>query len=227
MTGAENGQGTTTVMVVDDDPMVCAHLRTIIDSADDLTVVGETHDGSAAAADYLHHRPDVVLMDIRMPGTDGIRACGQIMAIDPDAVVVVLTTFDIDTYVLDALREGARGFVLKSTAPRDLIQLLRVAASGHVVLSPASAAHLVGSAGPGISADARRRLAELTARERAVLSRLSRGLNNAEIATSLTLSEATIKGYVSQLLLKLGVTNRTQAALFGHLMANESRERPA
>ena len=222
MTSPQVPAESTSVLVVDDDPMVCAHLRTIIGSAEDLTVVGESHDGESAVNSYRASRPDVVLMDIRMPGTDGITACAQILSLDPEAVVVVLTTFDIDTYVMDALRAGARGFILKSTAPRDLIHLLRAAAGGHVILSPESAAHLVGRTAPRASAQDRRRLDQLTARERAVLSLLSRGLNNAEIGQSLSLSEATIKGYVSQLLVKLGVSNRTQAALIGHVAENGS-----
>ncbi len=212
----------TTVLVVDDDPMVCAHLRTIIESADDLTVVGEAHDGTAGAAEYHSRGPDVVLMDVKMPGAGGISACGQILSRDPSAIVVMLTTFDIDRHVLDALRAGARGFILKSTPPADLIALLRVAASGHVVMSPSSAAHLVGPTGPQLSVDVRRRVGALTDRERAVLALLSRGMNNAEIAGSLMLSEATIKGYVSQLLVKLAVANRTQAALIGHITGNDA-----
>lgn len=222
MTHPDGLVASTSVLVVDDDPMVCAHLRTIIESAADLAVVGEAHDGTAAAAEYLSCQPDVVLMDVKMPGTGGISACGQILGQDPSAIVVMLTTFDLDRYVLDALRAGARGFILKSTPPADLIALLRVAASGHVVMSPSSASHLVGPTGPQMSVDVRRRVDTLTARELAVLALLSHGMNNAEIAGSLMLSEATIKGYVSQLLVKLAVANRTQAALIGHITGNDA-----
>jgi len=124
------------VVVVDDEPMVCAHLRTILGSAGDMEVVDEAHDGAAGVEAVVRSRPDVVLMDLRMPGVDGITAIERIAKLAQPPVVVVLTTFDADQYVLRALRAGAAGFLVKSTPPEDLIGLVRVAAEGHTVLSP-------------------------------------------------------------------------------------------
>ncbi len=134
---------TVTVVVVDDEPMVCAHLRTILGSAVDLDVVDEAHDGAAGVEAVVRNRPDVVLMDLRMPGVDGLTAIERINQLPDPPAVVVLTTFDADHYVLRALRAGASGFLVKSTPPEDLIGLVRVAAEGHTVLSPAAARRLV------------------------------------------------------------------------------------
>src|SRR6185312_7116810 len=162
-------------------------------------------------------RPGVVLMDLRMPGTDGITATEQISKLADPPAVVVLTTFDADQYVLRALRAGASGFLVKSP-PEDLIDLVRVAAEGHTVLSPAAAQRLIAA-----SADreptrtrARQAVASLTEREMEVLACLGEGLSNAQIASRLFLSEATVKGYVSRMLDKLGLANRTQAGLLAH-----------
>ncbi|PSK88062.1 LuxR family two component transcriptional regulator [Murinocardiopsis flavida] len=203
------------VVVVDDEAMVCAHLRTILGSAEDIEVVDEAYDGAAAVESVLRHGPDLVLMDLRMPGVDGITAIGQIAALDRAPVVVVLTTFDADQALLRALRAGAAGFLLKSTRPRDLIGLVRVAADGHTVLSPAATRRLVGAAGGAQDDRGRGRalLDGLTGRESEVLSCLGEGLSNAEIARRLVLSETTVKGHVSHILVKLQCTNRTQAGL--------------
>ena len=206
------------VVVVDDEPMVCAHLRTILGSADDIDVVDQAHDGAAGVEAVLRSRPDVVLMDLRMPGVDGLTAIERIGRLADPPVVVVLTTFDADQYVLRALRAGAAGFLVKSTPPEDLIGLVRVAAEGHTVLSPAAARRLVAASADGQqSRDRARRLAAtLTERETEVLAGLGEGLSNAQIAARLYLSEATIKGYVSRMLDKLGCANRTQAGLLAH-----------
>ena len=131
------------VVVVDDEPMVCAHLRTILGSAPDIEVVDEAHDGAAGVEAVVRSRPDVVLMDLRMPVMDGIAAIERIVKLANPPIVVVLTTFDADQYVLRALRAGAAGFLVKSTPPEDLIGLVRVAAEGHTVLSPAAARRLI------------------------------------------------------------------------------------
>jgi DNA-binding NarL/FixJ family response regulator len=206
------------VVVVDDEPMVCAHLRTILGSADDLEVVQEAHDGAAAVQAVQADRPDVVLMDLRMPGVDGLTAIERINQLPDPPAVVALTTFDADQYVLRALRAGAAGFLVKSTPPEDLIRLVRVAADGNMVLSPVAARRLV-----AVSADrqsnrqrARQLVESLTERELEVLACLGEGLSNAQIAARLYLSEATIKGYVSRMLDKLGCANRTQAGLLAH-----------
>jgi DNA-binding NarL/FixJ family response regulator len=206
------------VVVVDDEPMVCAHLRVILGAAPDVEVVAEAHDGAEAVEAVIRHRPDVVLMDLRMPGVDGLVAIERIGVLPAPPAVVALTTFDADTYVLRALRCGAAGFLLKSTPPADLVALVRVAAAGHTVLSPAAAARLVAAsaAGQGSRADARARLRGLTDRERDVLACLGRGLSNADIARELSLSEATVKSYVSRMLTKTACRNRTQAGLLAH-----------
>ena len=207
-----------TVMVVDDEPMVCAHLRTILGSADDIEVVDQAHDGAAGVEAVIRNRPDVVLMDLRMPGVDGLTAIERIGQLSDPPVVVVLTTFDADQYVLRALRAGAAGFLVKSTPPEDLIGLVRVAAEGHTVLSPAAARRLIAaSADSQQTRDRARQLAAtLTERETEVLTGLGEGLSNAQIAARLYLSEATVKGYVSRMLDKLGCANRTQAGLLAH-----------
>src|SRR5262245_31412644 len=195
--------------------MVCAHLRTILGSADDIEVVDEAHDGAAGVEAVVRSRPDVVLMDLRMPGVDGLSAIERIGELAAKPAVVVLTTFDADQYVL---RAGASGFLVKSTPPEDLIGLVRVAAEGHTVLSPAAARRLVAaSADRQQTRDRARQLAgSLTGREAEVLACLGEGLSNAQIARRLYLSEATIKGYVSAVMDKLGCANRTQAGLLAH-----------
>ena len=208
------------VVVVDDEPMVCAHLRTILGSADDIEVVDAAHDGAAAVESVVRHRPDVVLMDLRMPGVDGLTAIERIVAMDRDTrpAVVALTTFDADEYVLRALRAGASGFLVKSTPPEDLIGLVRVAADGHTVLSPDAARRLVAASSGGHATrdKARGLLARLTEREVEVLGCLGEGLSNAQIAGRLYLSETTVKGYVSRMLVKLECQNRTQAGLLAY-----------
>ena len=206
------------VVVVDDEPMVCAHLRTILGSAPDIEVVDEAHDGAAGVEAVVRSRPDVVLMDLRMPVLDGIAAIERIVKLSDPPVVVVLTTFDADQYVLRALRAGAAGFLVKSTPPEDLIGLVRVAAEGHTVLSPAAARRLIAASTDSQPAAerARKLVGSLTEREVEVLAGLGEGLSNAQIAGRLYLSEATVKGYVSRMLDKLGLDNRTQAGLLAH-----------
>ena len=219
------------VVVVDDEPMVCAHLRTILGSAPDIEVTGEAHDGAAGIEVVVRNRPDVVLMDLRMPVMDGITAIERIVKLcrsggttprnPPLAsppVIVVLTTFDADQYVLRALRAGAAGFLVKSTPPENLIGLVRVVAEGNTVLSPAAARRLVAASADSQPARERARnlIAALTEREVEVLTALGEGLSNAQIAARLYLSEATVKGYVSRMLDKLGLDNRTQLGLLAH-----------
>jgi DNA-binding NarL/FixJ family response regulator len=209
---------TVRVVVVDDEPMVCAHLRTILGSARDLEVVGEARDGAAAVEAVLRDRPDVVLMDLRMPGVDGLTAIERINRLRDPPAVVALTTFDADQYVLRALRAGAAGFLVKSTPPEELIRLVRVAADGNMVLSPVAARRLVAASADQQAARQRARelVGTLTEREAEVLACLGEGLSNAQIAARLYLSEATVKSYVSRMLDKLGCANRTQAGLLAH-----------
>ncbi|MFI6888890.1 response regulator [Streptosporangium canum] len=203
------------VLIVDDERMVCAQLRTILSVAEDLVVVAEAYDGAEAVEAVVRHRPHVVLMDLHMPGVDGLAAIEHIARFPAPPKVVVLTTFDRDGYVLRAMSLGAAGFLLKDTPPEDLIGLVRVAADGHTVLSPAATRRLLtASAGHGAARErALARIADLTDREVEVLTCLGEGLSNAKIAHRLYLSEATIKSYVSRMLVKLGLSNRTQAGL--------------
>ena len=206
------------VLLVDDERLVCAHLRTILEQADDIDVVGEAHDGADAVAAVAHLRPDVVLMDLQMPVMGGPTAIEHIKRAQPETNVVALTTFDADSYVLRAMHAGASGFLLKSTAPADLVNLVRSAAGGHTVLSPEATTRLIALLGPSGQPDRRTRegLESLTNRERDVLVQIAAGKSNAGIARVLTLSEATIKGHVSRILEKLSCTNRTQAGLLAH-----------
>ncbi|MER5306178.1 MULTISPECIES: response regulator [Streptomyces] len=212
------GHEVVKVLVVDDEPMVCAHLRTILGSADDIDVVDAAHDGAAAVEAVMRHRPDLVLMDLRMPGVDGLTAIECIMKLDQPPKVVALTTFDADQYVMRALRSGASGFLVKSTPPEDLIGLVRVAADGHTVLSPVAMRRIVAASSDEDAARERAKalVGKLTERETDVLTCLGEGLSNAQIATKLFLSEATVKGYVSRMLVKLECTNRTQAGLLAY-----------
>ncbi|MGX9225733.1 response regulator [Streptomyces albus] len=206
------------VLVVDDEPMVRVFLRTILGSAEDIEVVADEDDGAAGLAAVGRDRPDVVLMDLRMPGMDGLTAIERINELPEPPNIVVLTTFDADPYVLRALRAGATGFLVKSTPPEELIGLVRSAAQGHTVLSPTVARRLIAASTDSLSPRDRARelIGSLTERELQVLAGLGEGLSNAQIAARLYLSEATIKGYVSRTLEKLGCVNRTQAGLLAH-----------
>lgn len=214
------------VLLVDDDPLVCAHLRTILGTADDIDIVDEAYDGAAALDAVTRHRPDVVLMDLRMPGVDGITATGRITALHEPPVVIALTTFDTDQHVVRALAAGAAGFLLKTTQPTDLIGLIRVAADGHTVLSPSATRRLLDTAVDQAAAQDERLdlIATLTERERDVLTCLGRGMSNADIARHLRLSPTTIKGHVSRILVKLDCPNRTRAGLLAQ-QAEHGRNR--
>jgi DNA-binding NarL/FixJ family response regulator len=195
------------VVVVDDDPLVCAHLRTILQTTGDIQVLDIAHDGAAGVESVVRHRPDLVLMDLRMPGVDGLAATTRIAAMPNPPAIVALTTFDADQYVLAALRAGAAGYVLKSTPPQVLVELVRVAAAGQTVLPPGATRGL-------LAATARAALPDgLTNRDIEVLACLGNGLSNAQIGAQLHLTEATVKGYVSRVLTKLGCANRSQAGL--------------
>ena len=208
------------VLLVDDDPLVRAGLRLILSSADDMDVVGETDDGNGAVAAVRQHRPDVVLMDIRMPQTDGITATAALRRLDPPPQVIVLTTFHADEHVVAALRAGASGFVVKDTPPADIINAVRIVAAGDAILSPSVTRTLLSHFGNTEASEghqlAARQLAALTDRERDVATAVGAGASNAEIATSLFMSEATVKAHVSRLLNKLDVSNRVQVAILVH-----------
>ncbi|MCO8270189.1 response regulator transcription factor [Actinoplanes sp. TRM 88003] len=203
------------VLIVDDEPLVCRHLSAILSAAPDVVVVGTAADGAEAVEAVVRERPDLVLMDLRMPGVDGLAATERIRGLVDPPVVLVLTTFDADGYVIRALRAGAAGYLVKSTPPAELIDLIRVAAQGHTVLSPVARDGLVAASATAHEerAAALARVTDLTDRERDVLTAIGDGLTNAEIARRLHLSETTVKGYVSHLFEKLGCANRTQAGL--------------
>lgn len=209
-----------TVLLVDDDPLVRAGLAMIIASADDLQVVGEGGDGLEAIDATQEHRPRVVLMDIRMPRLDGIAATARLRAIPDPPEVLVLTTFQSDGYVLDALRAGASGFLLKDTPPTEILAAIRQVAGGGTTLSPSIARtvidHIAQSAGDERRAAAEAALARVSEREREVAVEVGRGLSNAEIAAALFLSEATVKAHVSRLLTRLDLNNRVQIAMLVH-----------
>jgi DNA-binding NarL/FixJ family response regulator len=207
----------TRVLLVDDDPLVRAGLRMILEASDDLEVVGEADDGADAVRAVLRHRPHVVLMDIRMPRVDGLAATRELRALPDPPAVIVLTTFDLDDHVFRALEAGAAGFLLKDTPPLDLLQGVRVVAAGDSMLSPSVTRRLIDHVADDARSERRRRarrlVDELTARERDVLAQLARGSSNADIGRALFLSEATVKAHVSRLLLKVGATNRVQLAI--------------
>jgi len=214
------GGPVTRVLIVDDEALVRAGLRMILESADDLDVVGEAEDGADAAEAVRRCAPDVVLMDVRMPRLDGIAATAAIRALDPAPSVIVLTTFDLDDHVFGALQAGAAGFLLKDTPPRELAQAVRVVASGASMLSPTVTtrliSHFTADDQPDRRQAARDRLAGLTGRESEVLAEVGRGLSNAEIGTALFMSEATVKAHVSRLLVKVAAANRVQLAIVAH-----------
>jgi DNA-binding NarL/FixJ family response regulator len=208
------------VLLVDDDALVRAGLRIILSSADDLEVVGEADDGARAVAAVREHRPDVVLMDIRMAEMDGITATAALRRLAPAPQVVVLTTFHADEQVMNALRAGASGYLLKDTPPAQIINAVRVVASGDAIISPSVTRTLLSHFGDSRASDRRRaavqRLAALTDREREVAAAVGTGASNAEIASSLYMSEATVKAHVSRLLTKLDASNRVQIAIVVH-----------
>jgi DNA-binding NarL/FixJ family response regulator len=208
------------VLLVDDEELVRFGLRTVLESVGGFTVVGEAGDGAAAVRAARELRPDVVLIDIRMPVLDGLTATRQILALPEPPQVAVLTTFHVDEYVYAALAAGAAGFLLKDTPPREIATAVRAVADGTATLSPKVTAGLIESyvdkrAAPR-RAGALRRIAGLSDREREVLTLLGSGESNAELAKQLFVSEATVKTYVSRLLAKLDLANRTQAAILAH-----------
>ncbi len=213
-------ENTIRIVVVDDDPLVRAGLGLILGGSPDLDVVAEATDGADALAVVQQHRPDVVLMDIRMPRKDGIAATAEILA-RPDAPrVIVLTTFDSDDMVLKALQAGASGFLLKDTPPDRMVEAIRAVDAGETTLSPSVIAQVIGlatrSADDGRGARALAQLDALTEREREVAVAIGQGKANAEIAGELYMSIATVKAYVTRIFYKLGADNRVQVAMKVH-----------
>jgi DNA-binding NarL/FixJ family response regulator len=210
----------TRVVLVDDQSLLRAGLRALLDAEGDLEVVGEAGDGEDAIARVRKERPDVVLMDIRMPGMDGLEATRRIVD-DPELAgvkVVVLTTFEIDEYVFEALRAGAAGFLLKEAEPGDIVQAVRVVAEGDALLAPSVTRRVVETfaAGPAPSGPSVSGLDELTEREAEIVALVGTGLSNAEIAERLVISPATARTHVSRAMLKLGARDRAQLVVFAY-----------
>jgi DNA-binding NarL/FixJ family response regulator len=206
------------VLLVDDDDLMRAGLTAVLSSDETIDVVGEAPDGRAAVERAIELRPDVVLMDVRMPGLDGIAATRELLAVSPDVRVVVLTTFEQDDYIFGALSAGASGFLLKRTRPEELIAAIHTVAAGDSLLSPSVTRtviqRLAGQPAPDAAAEVR--LDELTARERDVLELIARGLSNGEIAAALVIEESTVKTHVRHILRKLRLRDRVQAVIFGY-----------
>ena len=210
---------TTHVLVVDDQALIRAGLRALVDSAGDLTTVAEAGDGATAVELAARHRPDVVLMDIRMPGVDGLEATRRITR-DPELneiKVVILTTFETDGTVFEALRAGASGFLLKDVGPSELLAAIRLVAAGEALLTPGATRRLIEAfvRVPGVGAVGSE-LDVLTERERDVLSLVAAGLSNTEIAEHLVVSGATVKTHISHLLQKLGARDRAQLVVIAY-----------
>jgi DNA-binding NarL/FixJ family response regulator len=209
---------TVRIVLVDDQTLVRTGFRLVLDETDDLEVVGEAANGAQALDVVTRTRPDVVLMDVRMPGLDGIETTRRIRCAPHPAKVIILTTFDLDEYVLAGLRAGASGFLLKDALAADLVSAVRVVVAGEAVAAPSVTrrlfAHYLGrTPEPPAAAE---RLAGLTGREREVLALITRGLSNAEIAVALSLAESTVKTHLGRILTKLDLRDRVQAVILGY-----------
>jgi DNA-binding NarL/FixJ family response regulator len=209
------------VLLVDDQALLRVGFRMILDGEPDIEVVGEAADGAAGVRMARSTSPDVVLMDVRMPGTDGIAATEQITATDPGARVLILTTFDLDEYVHAGLRAGASGFLLKDAPPAELLAAIRTIAAGDAVLAPSATRRLLDRFGPLLDPErsgpaGEEILAELTDRERDVFRLVAAGRSNREIATALIVSEGTVKVHVSRIFAKLGLRDRVQAVVLAY-----------
>jgi len=206
------------VLVVDDDDLMRAGLKAVLSSDSHIDVVGEAGSGRAAIAAARRHRPDLVLMDVRMPDLDGIAATREIVAGAANSKIVILTTFEDDDYIFGALNAGASGFLLKRTSPEDLLAAIHTVAAGDSLLSPSVTrtviARMARQPTPDLSgAD---RIDELTRREREVLALIARGLSNGEIAAQLVIEESTVKTHVKRILMKLRLRDRVQAVIFAY-----------
>jgi len=207
------------VLIVDDQALIRGGFRMILEAEPDIEVAGEAADGLSAVSEAARLRPDVVLMDVRMPGTDGLEASRRILsARHPDGPrILILTTYDLDEYVYAALQAGASGFLLKDASPEHLVAAVRTVATGDAILAPSVTRRLVERyARPGVAPLSSKRVEELTSREHEVFLLVARGLSNAEIATELVVSEATVKTHVGAVLGKLELRNRAQAVVLAY-----------
>jgi DNA-binding NarL/FixJ family response regulator len=207
------------VLIVDDQALVRAGFRMILDAEEDIDVAGEAADGADAVAEAQRLKPDVILMDVRMPQVDGIEATRRVLADGLDTKVVMLTTFDMDEYVYDALRAGASGFLLKDVPPEQLVAGIRAVAQGDALLAPSVTRRVIEEfvrRPPASVQTIPPEVAELTARELEVLQLVAKGLSNAEIAKELFVSETTVKTHVAHVLTKLGLRDRVQAVVLAY-----------
>jgi RNA polymerase sigma factor (sigma-70 family) len=206
------------VLLVDDDDLMRAGLRAVLSSDSAVEVVGEAADGRTAVAAVRARRPDVVLMDVRMPDLDGIAATREVLASSPEVKVVILTTFEQDDYIFGALNAGASGFLLKRSRPEELLAAIHTVAAGDSLLAPSVTRTVIERMAqqPPPDRDAHERLAELTPREREVLELIARGLSNSEIADELVIEETTVKTHVKRILMKLRLRDRIQAVIFAY-----------
>jgi DNA-binding NarL/FixJ family response regulator len=211
---------TIRVVLVDDEAMIRTGLRLVLEAESDIEVVGEAADGAQAVTAAAALRPDVILMDVRMPRLDGLAATQQILAANSTVKVVVLTTFNEDSYVRDALRLGASGFLLKVAPPERLVDAIRVAANGDALLDPLVTRQVIAAFASNmrdpLAADPPPALGQLTVREAEVLRMLARGKSNAEIAADLVVGDATVKTHVARVLMKLGLRDRVQAVIYAY-----------
>jgi DNA-binding NarL/FixJ family response regulator len=206
------------VLIVDDDDLMRAGLRSVLSSDATIEVVAEAGDGRAGVERVRELRPDIVLMDVRMPDLDGISATREVLAARPDVKVVILTTFEEDEYIFGALRAGASGFLLKRTSPEELIRALHTVAAGDSLLSPPVTRRVIERMAqePAPEASSSERLDVLTPREREVLELVARGLSNGEIAKTFVIEESTVKTHVKRILMKLRLRDRVQAVIFAY-----------
>jgi DNA-binding NarL/FixJ family response regulator len=206
------------VLIADDDDLMRAGLKAVFSSDETIDVVGEAGDGRGAIIRARELRPDVVLMDVRMPNLDGIAATRDVLAVSPELKVIILTTFEQDDYIFGALRAGASGFLLKRTRPEDLIAAIHTVAAGDSLLSPSVTRKVIDRMAeqPTPDASSGERLTELTPREREVLELVARGLSNGEIAQAFVIEESTVKTHVKRILRKLHVRDRVQAVIFAY-----------
>jgi DNA-binding NarL/FixJ family response regulator len=208
----------TTVLLVDDQPLVRAGLSVLLEAEDDIAVAGEAQEGAEAVRVARAVHPDVVVMDVRMPGLDGLEATRQIIEGSPDVRVLILTTFEMDEYIYGALRGGASGFLLKDTAPSELVRAIRLIAAGEAVLSPSVTRRLIAefAARPERPGAGPEQLERLTDREREVMALVAAGLSNDQIAARLVLAPATAKTHVSRAMRKLGAHDRAQLVVLAY-----------
>ncbi|MEV0125155.1 response regulator transcription factor [Streptomyces sp. NPDC050703] len=211
---------TIRILIADDEALLRMAFSTVLETQPDMAPVGEAADGTQAIRLARDLRPDVVLMDVRMPGTDGIEATRQVIRTSPQTRILILTTFDLDEYAFAALKAGASGFLLKNTRPEELLAAIRSVAAGDAVVSPRVTRRLLEDLRPHIpdadSADRDERLSRLSVREREVLIKVGCGLSNTEIAATLYLAEATVKSHLGRILQKLELRDRIQAVIFAY-----------